>query len=122
MYVKGDSIRPSRSGRGKPGEKYVGYPLPYWLRFNGAYGFHAGSVWPVPRTHGCIRVHKNGAPKLFAMTSMGTPVSVQQTQPEDATIGKNVARPTDYKDPDPHISYFLSDKPFANPTRAMFAN
>ena len=124
MYVnkKTNTVRPSRSGNGRPGEKYTGYPLPFWLRFNGAYGFHAGGVYPQPRTHGCIRVHKNVAPKLFAMTSMGTPVSVRDTQPEDATIGRNVARPSDWKDPDPPYSYILSDKPFADPAGPLFVN
>ncbi len=81
--------------------QYVGYPMAFWCEFKPEYGFHQGYVWPVPRSHGCLRLHHNVAPKFFALVHVGTPVDIAQTQPEDATIGANVQRPTDYNDPDP---------------------
>jgi len=33
------------------------------------------------------------APKFYALAKMGTPVNIAQTQPEDATIGKDLKRP-----------------------------
>ena len=45
----------------------------------------------------------------------GTPVDIERTQPEDATIGANVQRPTDYNDPDPAPSYMASPRVFDSP-------
>ena len=87
----------------------------YWCEFSPAYGFHQGYVWPVPRSHGCIRLHKNVASKFFALVHSGTPVNIADTQPEDATIGANVQRPTDYQDADPAPSYTASDRVFDSP-------
>src|SRR5260370_42543564 len=69
---------------------YVGYPMAYWVQFKPEYGFHAGPVWPIPHSHGCIRLHPNAAPKFFALVHQGTPVDIDQSQPEDQTIGKEV--------------------------------
>ncbi|MFT5469759.1 MAG: hypothetical protein ACI8UO_004881 [Verrucomicrobiales bacterium] len=101
-FQKGaDYIRPAKSSDRRPGESYHGFPMPYWAEFHPAYGFHEGGVWPEPRSHGCLRLHKTAAPKFFHLVQLGTPVSIAQTQPEDATVGRSVARPTDYADPDP---------------------
>jgi len=118
--VAGDgSIRPSKSSQATG--RYVGFPMAYWVEFLPGYGFHEGSVWPMPRTHGCLRLHKNVAPKFFALTKSGTPINIQQTQPEDATLGKNLKRPTDYADPDPANAVLISDAIFTTPTTPLFA-
>ena len=45
----------------------------------------------------------------------GTPVSIAQTQPEDATLGKNIPRPPDSTPlADFHPSFYLGDKPFTH--------
>ena len=93
----------------------MGYPMAFWCEFKPEYGFHQGYVWPVPRSHGCLRLHHNVAPKFFALVHDGTPVNIARTQPEDATIGANVQRPTDYNDPDPAPSYMASNKVFESP-------
>lgn len=82
-----------------------GYPMGYWCEFKSGYGIHAGWVHPAPRTHGCVRLHFNVAPKFFALVKEGTPLYIADTQPEDATIGRNVPRPQDYANPEwpPHI-------------------
>jgi lipoprotein-anchoring transpeptidase ErfK/SrfK len=101
--VVGDNIVPSE-GQGGPG-RYVGYPMGFWCEFAPSYGFHQGFVHPSPRTHGCIRLHGEAAPKFFALVHQGTPVNIAESQPEDATIGPKVTRVDDSKtpDPDPHI-------------------
>ncbi len=119
--VNGDgSIRPTKSSQATG--KYVGFPMAYWVEFLPGYGFHEGSVWPMPRTHGCLRLHKNVAPKFYALTKSGTPINVAQTQPEDATIGKNLKRPTDYADPDPANAILISDAIFAPPSGPLFSD
>jgi len=100
--VQGDRVVPSTGGGAG---RYVGYPMGYWCEFAPAYGFHQGFVHPVPRTHGCIRLHGEAAPKFFALVKIGTPVNISTTQSEDATIGPKVRRVDDSRapDPDPHI-------------------
>ncbi|MEZ5299097.1 MAG: L,D-transpeptidase [Verrucomicrobiales bacterium] len=77
-----------------------GYPMGYWCEFKSGYGIHAGWVHPAPRTHGCVRLHFNVAPKFFALVKEGTLLYIADTQPEDATIGRNVPRPQDYANPE----------------------
>ncbi|MBV9490916.1 MAG: L,D-transpeptidase [Verrucomicrobia bacterium] len=116
FWARGNDIRPGTSNRAPgSGYHYVGYPMAYWVEFKPAYGFHQGAVWPIPHSHGCLRLHPNAAPKFFALVHIGTPVSIAQTQPEDATVGKNAPRPQDYKDPDPPASYMISSRVFAPP-------
>ncbi len=113
FWVNGGSIIPGTSGqRPGGGYHYVGFPMQYWVEFLPGYGFHVGSVWPTPRTHGCLRVHENAARELYDLVRIGTPVNIAMTQPEDATIGKNQPRPQDYNDPDPPKSYSISPAVF----------
>ncbi len=115
FWVKGGQITPGTSGKPVSGASYVGYPMANWVEFLPAYGFHEGFVWPQPRTHGCLRLHKTVSPKFFALAKMGTPISIADSQPEDATIGRNLRRPNDYNDPDPPGAYLISDRAFTAP-------
>lgn len=116
FWVNGTTAVPGESGRSTlSGGHYVGYPMAFWCEFAPSYGFHQGYVWPMPRTHGCLRLHHNVAPKFYALVHVGTPVNIARSQPEDATIGANVQRPTDYNDPDPAPSYMVSSKVFTAP-------
>lgn len=101
--------------RDKPaGWSFIGTPMPYWCEFRSAYGFHTGWMKDAPCTHGCIRMHENLAPKFFALTKVGTPVSIAHSQPEDATIGRDVPRPPDASSlPDHPMDLRLSDKIFS---------
>lgn len=72
-FVQGNQITPGKSSKMPRGHRYVGFPMPYWVEFTPAYGFHAGSVWPVPRSHGCLRLHPNVAPKFFCSSTCGYP-------------------------------------------------
>jgi len=114
FHVKGNTIRKGKRTNLPRGWRYIGYPMPYWVEFKPAYGFHAGAVWPEPRTHGCVRIHPNVAPKFFNLFRIGTPIHIATTQPEDRTIGRKVARPKDYADPDPPASYMISPASLTN--------
>ena len=105
------------------GARYVGYPMPYWVEFKSGYGFHSGSVWPQPRSKGCLRIHKNVAPTFFDLVGAGVPVNIAYTQPEDASEGRNVPRPTDYADPDPPANYIITQKYFDDhPSTPSYVN
>lgn len=111
FFVNSNGIEPGEAAHPKPG-RFVGYPMAYWCEFLPGYGFHSGYVHPVPRTHGCLRLHKTVAPKFFALVREGTPVSIAHEQPEDAVYGGRVARPTDYRDPDPPATLMISQQIF----------
>jgi lipoprotein-anchoring transpeptidase ErfK/SrfK len=112
--VQGDRVVPADAGASVPG-RYVGYPMGYWCEFSPAYGFHQGFVHPYPRTHGCLRLHGEAAPKFFALVKIGTPVSIATTQPEDDTFGSKVQRVDDSKAPDPDPRVMVTDRAFEKP-------
>ena len=115
FWVKGDVIVAGKSSKAPgAGYRYVGFPMQYWVEWMPAYGFHLGSVWPVPRTHGCLRLHQNAAREFFQLARIGTPVYIAERQPEDATLGKNPPRPQDYNDPDPPKSILISSRAFTD--------
>lgn len=98
--------------RNKPaGTKFIGTPMPYWTEFKSGYGFHTGWMKDRPCTHGCIRMHHNVAPKFFEIVKVGTPLNIAHSQPEDATLGRNIPRPPDATPlPDFPISYMVTNK------------
>ena len=96
-------------------EPDAGYPMAYWCEFLPAYGFHEGFVHPVPHTHGCIRLHREAAARLFALVKVGTPVSIATTQPEDKEYASRVMRLDQSKDPDPPRSFMHSPAWFHDP-------
>ena len=98
--MQGDRVVPAEAGSNIPG-RYVGYPMGFWCEFAPAYGFHQGFVHPAPRTHGCIRLKGEAAPKFYALVHNGTPVNIATTQPEDETLGPKVKRVDDSRAPDP---------------------
>jgi lipoprotein-anchoring transpeptidase ErfK/SrfK len=60
-----------------PGCRYEPAGMPFFLRITwDGVGLHSGIVPPHPASHGCIRVRKEIAPKLFEITSVGDAVSV----------------------------------------------
>lgn len=64
-----------------PGEFYHGAPMHYWMRVTGyGVGMHAGEI-PRPgeaASHGCIRLPRNLAPKLYEVVKVGTPVRIER--------------------------------------------
>ncbi|MAS96231.1 MAG: L,D-transpeptidase [Verrucomicrobiales bacterium] len=120
FFVKGDEVIPGERRKMPSGYRYVGYPLPYWVYFSHGCGFHAGAVWPQPRTHGCLRLHKSVAAEFYNLVKVGTPVTIANSLPEDATIGQNVPRPTDYDHPDSSPAVRASDAVFENMNDVWF--
>lgn len=113
--VQGDKVIPATSESGIPG-RYVGYPMGYWCEFAPAYGFHQGYLHPIPKTHGCIRLKGEAAPKFYALVHGGTPVNIATTQPEDATLGPKVLRADDSRLPDPPGRVMISESAFQKPS------
>ena len=93
----------------------AGYPMAYWCEFKPAYGFHEGFVHSTPRTHGCVRLHREAAARLFALTRIGTPVTIAHTLPEDKKWGSQVRRLDQSRDPDPPRSELMSASWFKDP-------
>ena len=59
-----------------PGAKFRGAPMPYFLRFHGGYGLHAGFLPGFAASHGCVRMPERMAQIFFANVSHGAPVRV----------------------------------------------
>jgi lipoprotein-anchoring transpeptidase ErfK/SrfK len=58
------------------GATFVGAPMPYFLRINGAVGLHAGHVPGYPASHGCIRLPPRQAKRFYYAVKIGTPVFI----------------------------------------------
>lgn len=112
-YGFGSGGQPAEAGKGQ--NVAVGYPMAYWCEFKPAYGFHEGFVWSEPRTHGCIRMHKQAAARFFALVHEGTPVNISTSQPEDAIFGRNVRRLDQRNDPNPPTGNLMSQSWFQDP-------
>ena len=93
----------------------AGYPMAYWCEFKPAYGFHEGFVWNEPRTHGCIRLHKEAAARLYALVNVGTPVNIATSQPEDGKFGHFVRKLDQRNDPNPPRTLLMSAAWFRDP-------
>ncbi|MBK1833857.1 L,D-transpeptidase [Roseibacillus ishigakijimensis] len=92
-YSAAGYVQESEAGAQPGGWKFTGHPLPYWCEFAPGLGFHTGWLKAEPCTRGCLRLHENIAPKFYRLVSNGTPVSIAESQPEDARLGRKVRRP-----------------------------
>jgi lipoprotein-anchoring transpeptidase ErfK/SrfK len=63
------------------GAKFVAAPMPYFIRFNGAEGLHAGHLPGYPASHGCVRLPERNAVAFFNAVQVGTPVTVFGSTP-----------------------------------------
>jgi lipoprotein-anchoring transpeptidase ErfK/SrfK len=57
---------------------FDGARMPYFLRFNGGYGMHAGYVPKFRASHGCIRLPERMARHFFENARDDTPVIVRE--------------------------------------------
>ena len=60
------------------GSHFDGARMPYFMRFRGGYGMHAGYVPPYRASHGCIRLPGEWARPFFENAGEGTPVIVKE--------------------------------------------
>jgi lipoprotein-anchoring transpeptidase ErfK/SrfK len=67
-----------RKGGRPPGAKFEGVPMPYFLRFSGPYGLHAGRIPGYPASSGCVRLPKRQAKRFYDAVRVGTPVVVER--------------------------------------------
>jgi len=63
-------------GKCPAGGHFVGASMPYFLRFTGGYGMHAGFVPRYRASHGCIRLPTIMAKHFFEAAEIGTRVEV----------------------------------------------
>jgi len=67
----------SSSDKRPPGTTFRGASMPYFMRFNGAVGMHAGYLPGYAASHGCVRLPDELAAHFFNNVSNGTPVIVE---------------------------------------------
>jgi lipoprotein-anchoring transpeptidase ErfK/SrfK len=58
------------------GCRFVPAPMPYFMRFHGADGLHAGYLPGYPASHGCVRMPEELAIAFYNAVEVGTPVTV----------------------------------------------
>lgn len=106
----GNRIQQTYLAKRPSGWSFKGTPMPYWCEFKPTYGFHTGWVKHHPCTlDGCIRIHENLSPKFFRLVSLGTPVNIAYSQPEDATHGSIHLPPDSGPLPDYPSSMYVGD-------------
>lgn len=67
----------TRKDKRPPGTRYVGAPMPHWMRIVGGIGMHEGFLPGYPASHGCIRLPKEMAAAFYDAVSVGTPVRIE---------------------------------------------
>lgn len=56
---------------------FVGAKMPFFLRFTGGYGMHAGYLPGYRASHGCVRMPAGMAEHFFNAAEVGMPVTVE---------------------------------------------
>ena len=59
------------------GASFQGAKMPFFLRFHGGTGMHAGRLPGYPASHGCVRLPRFMAEHFFEHAPIGTPVTVK---------------------------------------------
>ena len=60
-----------------PGGRFVGSPMPYFMRIHGGVGMHVGYLPGFAASHGCIRMPEKMAVHFWENAPLGTPVVVE---------------------------------------------
>ncbi len=111
---RGQEVERSFRNEVPAGWSFTGRPTPYWCEFRPGYGFHTGWIKHFPASDGCIRMHRNLAPKFFELVRVGTPVSIRRTQPEDLEHGILPLPPDAGPLPDRPAADYLDDRVFTD--------
>jgi len=75
------------------GYKFVPAPMPYFMRFHGADGMHAGYLPGYPASHGCVRMPDELAIAFYNTVDVGTPVTVFGRTPRTSGYFQYGAQP-----------------------------
>ena len=81
ITASGDVVESNIDVRKDPqpaGTHFDGARMPYFMRFNGGYGMHAGYVPRFRASHGCIRLPARMARHFFENAPENTPVIVRE--------------------------------------------
>jgi hypothetical protein len=71
-----------RTDRVPEGGRFQGAIMPYWMRLTDTgVGLHVGYVPGRPASHGCIRLKRDAATKIFDVVKIGTPVVIAERAP-----------------------------------------
>ncbi|MDQ2867202.1 MAG: L,D-transpeptidase family protein [Verrucomicrobiota bacterium] len=68
----------ARKDKRPAGAEFRGAKMPYFMRFRGGYGMHAGYVPSFRASHGCIRLPMESAKHFFEGATEGTAVIVKE--------------------------------------------
>jgi len=60
-----------------PGATFQGAKMPFFMRFTGGYGMHAGYLPGYAASHGCVRMPETMAEHFFDAADTDTPVTVE---------------------------------------------
>jgi hypothetical protein len=64
------------------GGRFEGATMPYWMRLtDSGVGMHVGYVPGRPASHGCIRLKRDSATRIFGLVKVGTPVVIAESAP-----------------------------------------
>lgn len=74
------------------GAKFRGAKMPFFMRFHGGAGMHAGRLPGYAASHGCVRMPRVMAEHFFANAPLGTPVKVIGTAPAGGGSGSPVSK------------------------------
>jgi len=77
------------------GGRFVNAPMPYFIRFEGGIGMHAGYLPGYAASHGCVRLPETQAIEFFQAVEVGTPVTVF----DEAPAPKIAQRPERLREP-----------------------
>jgi len=70
------------------GAEFKGASMPFFLRFTGGYGMHAGYLPGYRASHGCVRMPKSMAEHFFEAATEGMPVTVVESEPASPVAQK----------------------------------
>jgi len=74
--------------------KYSNAPMPYMQRLTwDGIALHAGALPGYPASHGCIRLPRAFAKKLYSLTDYGTKVTITQEKPASAEAAMALVAP-----------------------------
>jgi lipoprotein-anchoring transpeptidase ErfK/SrfK len=76
-----------------PGCKFVPAPMPWFMRFSGANGLHAGYLPGYPASHGCVRMPEQLAVAFYHAIEVGTPVTVFGRTPRTTEAFRSGGQP-----------------------------